>query len=234
MTLSELVRFRALALRSEGRSPRTISQLEQASKYFRAFLENAGELPPADGITAAHLRAFLVKLENGRLQPETLAYYLRPLRAMFRWAREEDLLPLDPGARVKAPKVPCKVMPAPDDDHITRLLSATRATEFPLRNRAIVLLMYDTGLRALELVGIELDDADWDHQQVRVLGKGNKERVLPVGFQAMRALARYVHRERQAPAAVAALFVGRSRAPLTYNGLRLLLDRLADRQTSSG
>ena len=228
MTLIELARLRTIALRSEGRSPRTIEQLEVSLKRFLKYLGTQGDIPCAEAISATHLRAFALRLAADGLQPSSQSFHVRALRALFRWAHLEELLDSNPGERVRPPKVPRKIVPAPDDSQIKALIESSRRSRQPMRNVAIVSLLYDAGFRASEILGLELEDINWDFQQVRIRhGKGDKERVVPVGFQSLRALARYVHKERQAPLAVKAVFIGRERAPFTYTGLLQLIRRLA-------
>ena len=229
MNIGELVQLRSIALRAEGRSPKTIEQLEWTRKRFMRYLESQGAIPEVSQVSATHLRGFILHLNADGLTPETQSFYIRCLRALFRWAQREELIESDPGSRVKPPKVPRKVVPAPTDETLLALIEAAKGARFALRNRAILLVLFDTGLRASEMLGLEIEDVNWESQQVRVLGKGAKERTVPVGFQAMRALTRYVHREREAPKAVRAVFVALERTPLTYNGLNLVLRRLAVR-----
>lgn len=230
MQLSKLFHLRGMALRSEGVSPKTLEQLRLTEKRFIAFLSAQGEVPSAQELTSADLRAFVLHLADENLAPETQAYYVRPVRALFRWAYLEGLLPTNIAERVKAPKVPKKVIPSLSEEAVVGLLEAAKRSRNSLRDQAIVMLLFDCGLRAGELTGLDLVDVNWDFQQLRVQGKGDKERVVPIGYHTFRALRKYVAQERsKLPGAnlSPALFMSERGTRYTYEGLHQMLDRLA-------
>lgn len=186
------------------------------------------------------LRGFFLYLQRGHLEPggrwgnPTETQPLRPLslrtyyaylRAFFNWCAAEGRLPASPMERVPAPKDPGDEVQPFADEEVARLLRAAGQTRQGERDRAIVLVLLDTGLRAQELCDLQYRDLDLDARSLKVrAGKGNKSRTVYLGRRATKALFDYVQadgRERGDP-----LFFAQSREGLTYAGLRQLFRRL--------
>src|SRR5882724_360488 len=158
----------------------------------------------------ADLRQFLAFARDGiaSVGPETLRHWLRTLdatterssiarklaavRGLFRFLADTVRLAADPTAGVATPKTRRKLPAHLTLDDIDRLLATPRGdTLLGQRDRAILELLYSSGLRVSELTGLDWEDLDGEAGLVRVLGKGRKERVVPVGRPALRALAAY-------------------------------------------
>lgn len=163
-----------------------------------------------------------------QLRPKTLKTYYTDLRTFFRWLVAQGELDESPLARVQPP--PCREEPlAPfSPEEVQALLAAATKTRTPERDTALLLLLYDTGLRAGELCGILMRDLDLTARRVTVLGKGNKHRTLPFNPHTARALYRYLSlmpREPDEP-----LFIGEGgRTPgcaLMTSGLLRVFKRL--------
>jgi integrase/recombinase XerD len=133
--------------------------------------------------------------EDGRpqLAPSSIARSLVAVRSFHRFCAREGYLPTDPSEEVGAPRVPQGLPKALDEDQVTHLLGAVTGTEpRAQRDRALLELLYATGIRISEAVGIDLADLDLEDGLLRVLGKGDKERVVPVGRSARAALEEYL------------------------------------------
>lgn len=131
----------------------------------------------------------------------TLARRAAAARSFFAWAKDEDLIGLDPSLRLIAPKRGRTLPAVASKDGMRDLLDARRVTAadgdpIHLRDHAILELLYGSGMRVSELCGIDVDDLDLDRATVRVLGKGSKERVVPYGVPARDALGAYLRRGR--------------------------------------
>ncbi|HEX6130240.1 MAG TPA: tyrosine recombinase, partial [Actinomycetota bacterium] len=134
------------------------------------------------------------------------------VRSFHRFLAREGLAEDDPAADVRRPRLPRSLPKALTLEEVERLLDAPDdATPIGLRDRAILELLYGAGLRISELTGLDVDDVDLDEGAARVLGKGGKEREVPVGRHAREALAAYLTRARPA------LATARSRAALFLN-----------------
>ncbi len=170
---------------------------------FAEFL-GAGASP--DKVSAVDVRAFLAGLHATR-HPSTLGRKLASIRSFFRYLVREKQCALDPTAGISAPRTPKRLPnPLPVDDCITLIESKRLPAEEPdeksLRNRALVELLYGAGLRVGELTGLDVRDVDLHRGDVRVSGKGGKERVVPLPEAAREALDRYLE-QRRAPGLLA-------------------------------
>jgi site-specific recombinase XerD len=179
-----------------------------------------GDPRPVDAITAAELRAWLLEL-RGTLAPESIAGYVRGLKAFGNWCVAEELAAA-PGFRaLRRPHVPRRLI-APFSDAELRSLLALADD----RERALVLLLFDTGLRLSELVSLHVGDVRPDGT-LHVLGKGAKERIVPLGTTARRALVRYLGTRARATS-TDPLFTGRQGA-LSQRGTQQAIARLGRR-----
>src|SRR4051794_32244930 len=151
------------------------------------------------GVTPRDLRRYAAVLSGGDAVAATVARKLAALRAFYRPLREHGQIAQNPADLIpppKRPRAPPKALP-PDD--LARLLDRIPAsTPLEVRDRALLELAYASGLRAEELVDLDVDSLDFDGEQLRVEGKGSKTRIVPVGEPAMRALSRYLERGRPA------------------------------------
>ncbi|HEY8582587.1 MAG TPA: tyrosine recombinase, partial [Capillimicrobium sp.] len=145
------------------------------------------------------------------------------LRSFYRHLRRDEIITHDPTAELRAPRKDQRLPAVLSRDEIARLLAAPRGTEpAALRDRALLELMYACGLRASEAIGLTVGDVDLDAGMLRATGKGSKERIVPVGRQAISALRAYVERGRPAFVGVQAephLFVNQRGTGLTRQGL---------------
>jgi integrase/recombinase XerD len=162
-------------------------------RYFVRYLVAEG-LPAtvADGLTPGNVRAWLDAQREGGLAQRTLATRVQSLKAFSKWLCEEDYLPKDPLAKLKPPKFDDVAKETLTPDEVDRLLQAcvhhNRQHVTGLRDRAIILLLYSTGLRSAELVNLQESDLDWDRGLLLVRrGKGGKFRQVPLAGKAARA-----------------------------------------------
>jgi integrase/recombinase XerC len=184
---------------------------------LRDLAASVGDLPLA-AIDLEHLREWLWQATQRGDERSTLARRTSSARAFFRWAHEEELVPVDPSLRLVAPKRGRTLPHVATADALRAVLdrleqAARQGDPVPLRDHAALELLYGAGIRVSELCGLDVDDLDLDRGTVRVLGKGAKERVVPFGAPAARALDAYLTRGRAALLARAtgstpALFLG--------------------------
>jgi len=187
---------------------------------------------------AAHgdLAGFLDDLAAGAedrppVAPATLQRKVACLRSFYRHLRREGILDHDPTADLRAPRKSQKLPHVLSRSDVARLLGAPRGTEpAMLRDRALLEVMYACGLRASEATGLETGDVDLRNGVLRARGKGSKERLVPVGREAVNAVRTYVERGR--PALVGAgeqgkLFVNQRGGELTRQGLYKIVQRHA-------
>ncbi len=232
LRLAELVAEYRVALKVAGRSPRTIRWYGDHLAEFIAFLERSGEPATMAELRPPFVRRWLVALgaRQGRpLAPSSVAGRVRTLRAFAGWAAREFDLADNPLRGVPVPKVPEQLVRSLREADVRALLAAIDAgSEQPERDRALVLLLLDTGIRLSEAAGVRIGDIDLLEGRCRVMGKGAKERVVPVGRKARRAVRQMLTR-RSNPSAEAPLFVGADGRPLAPHGFQQVIRRLSER-----
>ena len=174
-----------------GRAASTITAYRRDLRTYVAFLRAQGR--PLTDVTERDLVGFLAALRARDLAPASVARTMVPVRALHRFLAEEGHAPSDPSARVELPRVPKGLPKALSEEEVQRLLDAP-AGEGPavLRDRAMLEVLYGTGLRVSELVGLSLGDVDLDAALLRAFGKGSKERIVPMGVPAVRAMVAWL------------------------------------------
>ena len=168
------------------------------------------------GLELGTLRRWLGSQSEGGMSRATLARRSATARAFTAWAVREELITADPALRLKAPKREKSLPGVLHQQQVLRLVegaesAAAEGGPLPLRDRAMVELLYATGIRVGELAGLDVDDLDPDRRTLRVLGKGNKERTVPYGLPAALAVDDWLRRGRPALATDTsgpALFLG--------------------------
>ena len=139
-----------------------------------------------------HLRNWLAELHGNGLGQKSLHRLLSSVRSLFRYLNRQGIVEDNPASLVSAPKVPRKLPSTLDADQLNSILSHQDDDPLILRDLAILELFYSSGLRLSELVNLNLDSFEDNFQQVRVLGKGRKERLLPVGRKAREAIRKWL------------------------------------------
>ena len=195
------------------------------------LLALARETAP-EKIDRAQLSRFLATLHGRGLSGRSLARMLSAWRAFFRYLLETDSsMHDDPSAGLKAPKSAKRLPSALTPDEAAKLVAIEGDDELALRDRALFELAYSSGLRLSELAGLDVDRLDLDAGEVRVMGKGAKERVVPVGAPARAAIAAWLAlRADVAAQGERAMFVGRQGARLSPRTIERRLAALALRQ----
>ncbi len=190
-------------------------------------------------------------LARGKLRSErTIQTYARSARAFFHWLVRQGWLSENPFDRVAFPKVGKPLIKTMSDEEFEQLLLACAppnedgifAERAAVRNRAILWLFYDSGIRLSELLNLRLGDFDRKHGVITVKGKGNKERRIALGQNCLRNLLHYLDRYRPDEQELEAwgslgedhLFLAETRKPLTKNAVTLLFARLKKRAGISG
>lgn len=190
-------------------SPHTDSSYRRDLKRFVAHCDKYGvtDWSRADD---QHVRAFAAAEHRGGASPRTIQRRLSALRSFYTFLLREGVVKSNPGVEVQAPKAKKRLPSTIDVDQMTRLLSFRTDEEIGVRDKAMMELFYSSGLRLSELVGLDLTDIDLADRTVRVLGKGGKTRVVPVGRFAVEAISRWLlERTKVADVGNTALFVGK-------------------------
>jgi site-specific recombinase XerD len=180
-------------------------------------------------INREHIEAWLADLYQ-RLSPATVARHYRNLQQLWRWLIDDGEITRSPMERMRPPAVPEQPVPLISEADLVALLAACKGNTFEnRRDTAILRLLIDTGMRLAELIGLGVDDLNFDADVAHVLGKGRRARSVPFGNKTGDALRRYLRARARHPMAARypdPLWLGK-KGPLTDSGIAQILDRRA-------
>ena len=249
LTLSQTIEGFLLEKQAQHLSPHTVADYTNVFRKLQAYLDT--DVPFA-GITADQIRSFLGDLSTPRadgvakrpangLSNKTILNIHTALSALWTWAVAEGIVTQHLLRQIPRPKPEKRaITPFSEEDVKTLLANGERSRTYTrpgkracdhavttaLRNRTIILLLLDTGVRASELCGLTIKDTDLTNKRILVLGKGNKERALPISPRTAKTLWRYLTTERKDEPVNAPLFLGSEGEPLNRDALLKLLIRL--------
>jgi integrase/recombinase XerC/integrase/recombinase XerD len=224
-------------LRRQGAAERTRSAYAGDLGRLAAW-GTAQRLGPVD-VRYPQLRRYAAYLSSRRVSPATLARALAAIRAFYRMLVEHGEVPANPADLLGAPKLPERLPRTLNANDVAALLDRIpTTTPLEIRDRALFELAYSAGLRAEELISLDVASIGFDAETVRVEGKGGKTRFLPVGEPALRAIARYLERARpallSAGAGESALFLSKSGRRLSTSDVRRRLRTWARHAATQG
>ena len=212
-----------------GLSATTRASYAQDLVLFTEFLGRQ-RLGAFTQVRAVHVRAFLQWLRESR-SPSTVARKLAAVKGLFRFLQGQRVIEASPTAFIETPRLWRRLPQTLRVEEVGRLLESVQAEGLGLRDRAMLELLYGSGLRVSELVSLTRESCHFEAGFIRCLGKGNKERIVPLGRSAEQAIARYLKTER--PLLVARrpeapwLFVNRRGGRLSRQRVWQLLRRYA-------
>jgi site-specific recombinase XerD len=227
----------SVTAKSEGKSIHTIKITSSSVRYLERFLISENLSTNIADIGLEELRRYALSLQyqpcfayhpQNHLQAKVLSGhsingYMRGLKTFWSWLRREDYISENPFDKIRIPKSPAKIIKTFTDEQLKALLDAVDDKKPQgQRDRTILLLLLDTGVRSAELRALKSDDVHFDNQSLHIVGKGRKERIVPVGKRLIAALWKYLNTCRVQPALpqIDNVF-------LTYNGYPLTKERLA-------
>ncbi|MDD3563652.1 MAG: tyrosine-type recombinase/integrase [Candidatus Cloacimonetes bacterium] len=177
----------------EGKSPRTIEGYRIDLQQFEDYLESEFGGCKIPEISAIHIRGFLRWLSERPDGNRTLSRKLSALATWFKYLKIEGQILDNPMRKIRRPKFERKLPKFFSEEEMQALLRIPdTSSKFGLRNRAILELLYSCGLRLMELAGLRLSDIDQRKKLIRVIGKGNKQRLIPIGSFALESLNEYL------------------------------------------
>src|SRR6266478_2102313 len=195
----------------KGLSANTISAYRRDLIKFETYAKK--KKLTLEGVTRDDLVDFLSSLFRQKLESRTVARHLVTLRNFFRFARTQDLISVDPSLNLESPKIRRSLPGYLRLEEIERLLAQPDdKTPIGLRDRAMLDVLYSTGLRVSELISLRVMDLDRAVGCVRCIGKGDKERIVPIGKKALALVDRYLRdaRPKLVPASSPACLPGRA------------------------
>jgi integrase/recombinase XerD len=218
-----------------GLSPRTLEAYRIDLVQYLEHLEALGRDPAA--CESEDIVSFLAALRDHGVGPRSRARKLSTLRTFYKWMLDRDLAVVDPTEMVEGARIPRPLPQTLSKEDLLRLLARPDvSTPEGCRDRAMLELGYACGLRVSELVSLEFSELDQDRAIVRVRGKGDKQRLVPVGEEALLAVELYLASSRKeilqaarriSPRGARSLFVTRRGNPMTRQGFWKLLKKYA-------
>lgn len=211
-------------------SQHTDSNYRRDLQRFAAHCDRNG-VTQWQQLDSQHVRTFAAAEFRRGSSPRSIQRRLSALRSFCHFLMREGALKINPAVDVQAPKASKRLPATIDVDQMNRLLSFRTDQELSIRDKAMMELFYSSGLRLSELVGLDLHDIDLIDRTVRVLGKGSKTRVVPVGRHAVAAITRWL-KERTTFAAIgnSALFVGKRGDRINPRAVQKQVAQWAQRQ----
>lgn len=222
--LDWLARFRRHLSTERRLSPHTASNYARDLGALARWCAAQG-ISDWRALDAHHVRVFAARSHAGGLGPRSIRRRLSAVRTFCGFLVRERVIAANPAHEIRAPKGAKRLPATLDADQVARLLEGDEQDPLALRDRALMELAYSSGLRLAEIVGLDLTDLDSRDRMVRVLGKGAKTRILPVGRKAIAALQAWMSvRTGIAKPDELAVFVGRAGRRLSP---RAVQDRIA-------
>ncbi len=218
-------------LKTERRlSPHTVEAYERDVKALLEFCKRE-QIASFASLDSFGVRRFAAESHRKGLSARSVARRLSAVRTFLNFLIETGVVKSNAGVHVQAPKAPRRLPATLDADQVASLLAISGDDPVTLRDRAILELFYSSGLRLAELVGLNLGDVDAADRTVRVVGKGSKARVVPVGREALAALGDWLAVRRElARAGENATFVGRRGLRISRRMVQKLVNAWAKRQ----
>ena len=218
-------------LRTERRlSPHTEAAYQRDLGALTAYCdrEKLGHWKQLDNF---HVRTFAAREHRDGLGPRSVQRRLSALRGFFDYLIREGVIKANPAAEIRAPKAAKRLPKTLDVDQVASLMERRATDDLARRDLAMIELLYSSGLRLAELAGLDVTDLDLADRTVRVLGKGSKTRILPVGKQAIAALRAWLADRAGFAKGASALFIGRNGDRL---GARAIQKRIGRWATAAG
>ncbi len=200
-------------------SDKTISAYQRDLGKLVRFANSAQISQPAD-LSAQHVRSFSASLRRQGLSGRSVARHLSALRGWFEWLIREQALETNPAKGVRAPKASRRLPKSLDPDEVERLLNFPGDDWLAVRDRAVLELFYSSGLRLAELAALNWGNFSAEGDTVRVVGKGRKQRIVPVGSKAQSALASWRQQRPSDSDPAAAVFVSNRGTPLSHRAIQ--------------
>ena len=179
----------------KGLSANTVSAYRRDLMKFSDFAQK--RKLSLEAVRSDDLMDFLAGLYRQRLESKSVARHLVSLRNFFRFAQTQELIPADPSVNLESPKIRRSLPGYLRLEEVERLLAQPDGkTPFGMRDRAMLEVLYSAGLRVSELIGLRVSDLDTKVGCVRCIGKGDKERIVPIGKKALGMAERYLREAR--------------------------------------
>ncbi len=200
-------------------SPHTLRAYTKDLKEFLSFMDKK-----PDEIDNLDIRSFLASLHHKKLKKSSIARKLATIRSFFKYLHREGYVKKNPAKLVSTPRIPKNLPRFLSIDEVFSLMDTPKGDTFKItRDKAILELLYSSGLRVSELTSLDMSDLDLKESLIRVKGKGKKERIIPIGSKAMDAIKNYLPERISLKKKSQALFLNNRGGRLTQRSIRRIL-----------
>ncbi|MEG1477904.1 MAG: tyrosine recombinase XerC [Clostridiales bacterium] len=221
----------------KGVSPHTLRAYSRDLEDFFAYLEEMNISLSVEAIDHLTVRKYLTKLQKQGLSKTTMARKMSSLRSFYRYLLREEVIKTNPMTLVSAPKEYQKLPKFVHYEDIKELLALPNNSPVGLRDKAIMEVLYGGGLRVSELCSLEISQIKFPINSVKVIGKGNKERLIPLGKFAMAAIAEYLDKARETlvkdPNIKGVFLNNRDGKPLSTRAIRDIINKYVNQMAIS-
>jgi len=245
--LAHFISYYETCNKCEGKSPKTVKFYSDNLHNFQRYLQVSALPLNVHEITIQILRDYIAHLltrpkmtipqaeraRKGNIIPLSMATvhcHVRAIRAFFNWLYREGFVSENIGANLKPPRLPKKMATTLTDNEIISILNTFDNTKpVHMRNKTIFTLLIDSGLRIGELINLTINDIQHEGTILHVMGKGQKERIVPLGQNAQKTLNKYLFKFwiRPAHSDVTNIFLSERGLPMTENSSKLMFARLS-------
>lgn len=217
-------------LRAEKQvSPHTLSNYQRQLQAVCAMLKQH-QISSWQEVDASVIRWILSQSHKQGLGAKSIGVRLVALRQWFAYLVKHEQLPANPALGIKAPKVGRHLPKNVDAEQVAQLLNTEAITPLEIRDLAMMELMYSSGLRLSELQGLDLDRMDLATREVCLLGKGNKERIVPIGSKALEAIHRWLEVRMSFNPQDNAVFLNNRGGRLSHRSIQLIMEKWGRKQ----
>lgn len=237
LTLKKALELFLMEQQLRGNTEKTIFNYERFLSYF---IDYFGSDRLVTEITVSDLKQYQLYLGDRdkifnfktnikeKLSKTSIQSYIRQLRAFLKWLYEETYINEDLTLRFKLPKAPKKEPLILSDDEIKLLYNSINdKTEFGLRNKCIISLMLDSGLRREEAIDLEIENIQFTQGLIKITGKGEKDRIVPLGLYTKKLLFKYLNGYRPMPEyPTNRIFLSQEKAPVSEDSIKMVMTRL--------
>lgn len=228
--LDQIQQFLSYLELERGLSPTTRSSYQQDLQAFHQFLQRR-RIGSLGRVQRLHVREFLQSLRDANRSPATIARKLAAVRGFFRFLEGQQRIARSPTAHIETPRLWRRLPHTLSLEEIQRLLASVKVQGLGVRDLGMLELLYGAGLRVSELVALDVSSCNFDAGFLRCIGKGNKERIVPLGRAAASAVQHYLRAQRPRLAKrqphTTALFVNQWGRRLTRQRVWQILRRYA-------
>ncbi len=191
--MQEWIEKHLTELALEGKSPLTVEGYRIDLQQFQDYMSENWDTVDIPQIDAIHIRGFLIWLSERPNCNRSLSRKLSALASWFKFLKVKGVITGNPMRKIRRPKYENKLPKFFSEDEMTALLRIPdTSTPIGVRNRAMLELLYSCGLRLMELAALRMHEIDFRKKMIRVMGKGSKQRLIPVGVSAIQAIEEYL------------------------------------------